>query len=116
MEKVDLCSVQFARRIPTSILNEVVQDSIVWLAPPTIGTRSGRLYYSMQVSTSPPTLVHFVNDPDLFTDNYQRFLERKIRESLKFEGVPIKMIFKGKSLRDMTRASKTSDGFEKLRQ
>jgi GTP-binding protein len=40
----------------------------------------------MQISASPPTIVFFVNDPALFTDNYQRFLDRKIRDALKLEG------------------------------
>lgn len=39
------------------------------------------------MSTAPPTIVFFVNDPALFTDNYQRFLERKIRDALNFEGI-----------------------------
>lgn len=42
----------------------------------------------------------------LSSDNYQRFLERKIRDALNFEGTPIKMIFRGKSLRDVSRAAK----------
>eukprot|EP01035_Chromulina_nebulosa_P016808 gene16808-22291_t len=103
---IDKSSEQFSRRVSTSIINEVVQEATLWMAPPTIGTRSGRIYYSIQVTTSPPTIIHFVNDPALFTDNYERFLERKIRESLSFEGTPIKMIFRGKALRDISRAAK----------
>jgi GTP-binding protein len=63
----------------------------------------GRIYYSMQISASPPTLVFFCNDPDLFNDNYKKFLERKIRDSLKFDGTPIKMIFRGKNVGDASR-------------
>jgi GTP-binding protein len=103
---VDLSATQFQRRIPTATLNEIVNDATLWLAPPTIGARSGRIYYCIQVSTAPPTIVFFVNDPALFTDNYQRFLERKIRDVLQFEGTPIKMIWRGKSLRDVGRAAK----------
>lgn len=103
---VDHSASQFLRRISTSALNEVVNDATLRMAPPTIGTRSGRIYYCMQVATAPPTIVFFVNDPSLFTDNYQRYLERKIRESLQFEGTPIKMIWRGKSLRDVSRAAK----------
>ena len=105
-DSVDRSAKQFSRRISTAVLNEVVNDATNWLAPPTIKARSGRIYYCMQVSTAPPTIVFFVNDPDLFTDNYQRFLERKIRDALSFEGTPIKMIWRGKSLRDVGRAAK----------
>ena len=49
-------------------------------------TYIGRIYYTMQISTAPPTLVFFCNDPDLFNDNYKKFLERKLRDSLQFDG------------------------------
>ena len=64
-------------------------------APPIIGSRTGKIYYCMQIGTAPPTIVFFVNDPDLFTENYERYLERKIRDALNFEGTPIKMIWRG---------------------
>jgi GTPase len=105
-ECIDKAAEQFSRRVSTSVINEVVQEATLWMAPPTVGSRSGRIYYSIQVTTSPPTIVHFVNDPALFTDNYQRYLERKIRESLSFEGTPVRMIFRGKALREISRAAK----------
>lgn len=71
----------------------------MWMPPPTVGSRAGRIYYAMQVSTAPPTFVLFVNDPALFTENYQKFLERKIRESLDFDGTPIKVRSQEESLR-----------------
>eukprot|EP01038_Epipyxis_sp_PR26KG_P007335 gene7335-9999_t len=108
-ESIERAASQFSRRISTAVINEVVNDATMWMAPPSIGSRSGRIYYCIQVSTAPPTLVFFVNDPDLFTDNYQRYLERKIRDALDFEGTPIKMIFRGKALRDVGRAAKKGD-------
>jgi len=100
---------QFRRRISTGILNEVVNDATLWMAPPTIGARAGRIYYCIQISTAPPTLVFFVNDPSLFTENYQRYMERKIRDSLNFEGTPIKMVWRGKSLRAVARSAKRGE-------
>jgi GTP-binding protein len=41
LEAVDRAASQFKRRISTSVLNEVIQDSVQWLPPPTIGSRSG---------------------------------------------------------------------------
>ena len=51
----------------------------------------------------------FVNNPALFTDGYQRYLERKIRDSLDFEGTPMKIIWRGKALRDIGRAVRKGD-------
>ncbi len=71
-QSVDRSAVQFTRRISTAVLNEIVNDATMWMAPPTIGARSGRIYYAIQISTAPPTLVLFVNDPELFTESYKR--------------------------------------------
>ena len=109
-EAIDTAAKAFARRVPTAVLNEVVQDATLWMAPPTIGSRSGRIYYTIQTSGAPPTFVMFCNDPALFTDNYKRYLERKIRDALGFEGTPIKMIWRGKSLRDVGRSARQGDG------
>ena len=72
-----------------------------------------KIYYCIQVSTAPPTIVFFVNDPKLFTDNYQRFLERKIRDSLDFSGTPLKFIWRGKHLRDVARVATRGDRMTK---
>lgn len=85
-DAVQRAATQFKRRVSTAIINEVVQDATLWMSPPKIGSRVGRIYYCMQISASPPTIVFFVNDPALFTDNYQRYLDRKIRDALSFEG------------------------------
>ena len=105
IESIDLAVKQFTKRVSTAVINEVVNDATMWMAPPTVGSRAGRIYYCMQVSTAPPTFVFFVNDPALFTENYQKFLERKIRESLDFDGTPIKLIWRGKQLRDVGRSA-----------
>jgi len=109
-ESIDKSASQFSRRISTAVLNDIVQDATLWLPPPTIGARSGRIYYCIQASTAPPTIVFFCNDPALFTDNYKRFLERKIRDGLNFEGTPIRMFWRGKSLRDVGRAARKGEG------
>jgi GTPase len=109
-EYVDKAAKQFNRRVSTAVLNEVIHDATLWMSPPTVGSRSGRIYYSIQTSIAPPTIVIFCNDPALFTDSYRRFMDRKIRDSLNFEGTPIKIIYRGKALRDVGRAvSKSND-------
>eukprot|EP00977_Amphora_coffeiformis_P011268 scaffold2716_cov179-Amphora_coffeaeformis.AAC.2 len=100
------------RRISTAILNEVLRDAILWQPPP--ARRSGasaKIYYCHQVSTAPPTIVVFCNDPKLLNDSYQRYLDRKFRESLEgFEATPIRWIFRGRRERDVMRAGRTMNG------
>jgi GTP-binding protein len=94
------------RRISTSILNEVLRDAVLWQPPP--ARRNGaqaKIYYCNQVSTRPPTVVVFCNDPKLVSDNYRRYLDRKFRESLDgFEATPIRFIFRGRREREIARA------------
>jgi GTP-binding protein len=104
-DAVDSAVIAHRRRISTSVLNEVLRDAVLWQPPP--GRRNGaqaKIYYASQVSTRPPTLVVFVNDPKLVNDNYRRYLDRKMRESLDgFESTPIRWMFRGRRVRDVTR-------------
>jgi GTP-binding protein len=94
------------KRIKTSVLNEVLRDAVLWQPPP--ARRNGaqaKIYYCNQVSTRPPTIVVFCNDPTLVSDNYRRYLDRKFRESLNgFEATPIRWLFRGRRERDVMRA------------
>jgi len=105
---VDEAIVAHRRRISTAILNEVLRDAILWQPPP--ARRNGaqaKIYYCNQVSTRPPTIVVFCNDPKLINDNYKRYLDRKFRESLDgFEATPIRWIFRGRRVRDIARSRK----------
>mmetsp|Transcript_19256 Transcript_19256/g.27082 ORF Transcript_19256/g.27082 Transcript_19256/m.27082 type:complete len:390 (+) Transcript_19256:1025-2194(+) len=102
---VDKALTAHRKRISTAILNEVLRDAILWQPPPS--KRSGaqaKIYYCNQVSTRPPTIVVFCNDPSLINDNYRRYLDRKFRESLDgFEATPIRWIFRGRRARDIAR-------------
>ena len=99
------------KRVKTSVLNEVLRDAVLWQPPP--ARRSGaqaKIYYCNQVSTRPPTIVVFCNDPKLVSDKYRRYLDRKCRESLEgFEATPIRWIYRGRCERDMLR-SRTMNG------
>ena len=95
---------QHRRRVSTSVVNEVVTDALSWRSPPTSrGVRQGRLYYSTQVASSPPSFTLFVNDPKLFGDSYRRYLERQLRDGLGFQGTPIKLFWRGKQQREAER-------------
>lgn len=91
------------KRISTSVLNEVLRDAVLWQPPP--ARRNGaqaKIYYCNQVSTRPPTIVVFCNDPKLINDNYRRYLDRKFRESLDgFEATPVRWLFRGRRVRDI---------------
>ncbi|MGN1327475.1 MAG: ribosome biogenesis GTPase Der, partial [Clostridia bacterium] len=65
---------QNALRVSTSVLNQVLNEAIAVVQPPTDKGRRLKLYYMTQASTKPPTFVVFVNDKKLFHFSYERYL------------------------------------------
>jgi GTP-binding protein len=106
LDLVNIAAEQHQRRVTTSVINEVLEDAVRWHSPPTTRQgRQGKIYYGTQVSTRPPTIALFVNDPELFNDNYRRYVEGQFRKSLGFAGTPIRLLWRGKKVRDMERGS-----------
>ena len=56
-----------------------------------------KIYYATQISTCPPTIVLFVNNPAIVREQYRRFAENRIREALPFEEVPVRFVWRAKS-------------------
>lgn len=81
-----------ARRVKTSLVNEVLAEAFTLSPPPAIKNKRLKLLYATQAGASPPTFILFVNDARLLKDSYTRYLERKLRENFEFEGTPIVII------------------------
>jgi GTPase len=105
LELVDKSAESHRRRVSTSVINDVIEDAVKWHSPPTTrGGRQGKLYYGTQVSSQPPTIALFVNDPQRFNDNYRRYIEGQFRQQLGFTGTPIRLIWRGKPAREVERS------------
>ena len=96
-EMIRLISDNHALRIQSSVLNEVIEDSIARNPAPQEKGKRLRIYYTTQVATKPPTFVVFVNDPNIMHFSYVRFLKNRLRESFGFEGTPIRIITRERS-------------------
>ena len=96
-EVIHYVAEQNAMRIPTSVLNQVVEDAIAINPPPTEKGQRLKILYATQVKIKPPTFVIFVNEPEIMHFSYQRYLENKLREAFGFEGTPLQMIIRGKN-------------------
>ncbi|WP_017550472.1 ribosome biogenesis GTPase Der [Heyndrickxia coagulans] len=81
-----------AMRVKSSVLNEVITDAVAMNPMPTDKGRRLKIFYATQVSVKPPTIVVFVNDPELMHFSYERFLENRIRDAFGFTGTPIHII------------------------
>lgn len=85
---------EHARRIPTSRLNEVLNEAVLMHEPPSYKGRKLRLYYASQVRAKPPLIAIQVNDPDLVHFSYRRYLENRFREAFGLSGTPLWLNFK----------------------
>jgi GTPase len=85
------------RRIPTSQLNKLMRDAVDRHPPPQQGGVRVKFFFATQASVAPPTLVFFVNKPEVVHFSYQRYLENRIREEFPFPGTPIRLVFRPRS-------------------
>ncbi|MFH0982280.1 MAG: ribosome biogenesis GTPase Der [Planctomycetota bacterium] len=84
-------------RLATGPLNAVLGAILESRGPSAKrGTKPPRIYYATQVASRPPTLVLFVNHPDLVTQEYERYLLNRLRERLPFQEVPIRLVFRAR--------------------
>ena len=92
---------QNSKRISTSVLNQVINEAIAIVQPPTDKGKRLRIFYGTQVSTKPPTFVIFVNKKELFHFSYERYLVNQIRKEFGLGGTPVRIIVREKSEKEI---------------
>ena len=93
-ELIKYVNEQHAMRISTGVLNDVLNEAITKVQPPSDKGKRLKIMYITQASTKPPTFVLFVNDKELAHFSYIRYIENQIRETFGLEGTPIKFIIR----------------------
>ena len=87
---------QNAMRITTGQLNQVINEAIAIVQPPTDKGKRLKIFYGTQVATRPPTFVIFVNKKELFHFSYERYLVNQIRKEFGMQGTPVRIIVREK--------------------
>lgn len=106
LDFIDIAAQEHRRRVTTAVINEVLGEAVSWHSPPaTRQGKQGRIYYGTQVSTQPPTIALFVNDPARFNENYRRYIEGQFRQQLGFTGSPIRLLWRGKKVREVEKGA-----------
>jgi GTP-binding protein len=99
------------KRIGTGVLNRLLRQAFEANPPPLVKGRRLKLFYATQPrngglqssegslgaepseksrrNLAPPEFVLFVNDPQLLTETYRRYVEARIREAEPYSGLPI---------------------------
>ena len=79
----------YHQRIPTAKLNRVLRDAQNAHPAPVVKKHRPRILYATQGATDPPTFTIFATRP--LSQQYLRYLERKMRESFDLGPTPIKI-------------------------
>ncbi|HEY8392552.1 MAG TPA: ribosome biogenesis GTPase Der [Capillibacterium sp.] len=85
---------EYAKRIPTRALNELLREALLRHQPPSRKGQQLKVFYITQVKVKPPTFQLWVNDPALLHFSFRRFLENQIRTHFGFSGSPLHFLVK----------------------
>jgi GTP-binding protein len=96
MTTVDEVMEQFIRRVSTADLNRVFSEAIEAHHAPLSHGRRVKFYFSTQVAIRPPAFVIFTNQPENIHFSYERYLINQFREAFGFNGVPLRLMFRGR--------------------
>jgi len=96
LEAVRYVAAQLQQKIPTAILNRTLQDAIERRQPVSSHGHRLKFFYATQVKPAPPTFLLFVNNENLLTAQYKKYLGDKMRQAFGYEGCPIILVAKAR--------------------
>ena len=88
-EMIKFVADQASQRISTGMLNDVLNEAVAMVQPPSDKGKRLKIYYMTQIKVKPPTFAVFVNRAELAHFSYMRYLENRIRTNFGFVGTPI---------------------------
>ena len=83
-------------KIPTSVLNEFLEDVTQQYPPPSVKGKFIKIKYVTQLPTYTPAFAFFCNYPRYVKENYRNYIENKLRERFDFTGVSVSVYFRKK--------------------
>ncbi len=97
LEEVIVAGEERTKRVQTSELNAIIRGALARRPPTIAGKKRLKLLYVTQVAIEPPTFVFFVNDADLVSSAYKRYLENALRRQFGYRAAGLKLIFRSRS-------------------
>jgi len=83
---------RYTTRIPTSELNDILQEAISRHHVPSHNGAVVRIKFAVQYETKPPKIALIANRPQLVHFSYIRYLANFFRSKIDFEGVPLDIV------------------------
>ena len=100
VDAIDRAAASASEKLPTGMLNRVIETATKKTLAPMVKGRRLKVYYGLQVATNPQTIRLFVNDPKLVTPAYLAFIERSVRARFGLEGAPLRIFLKARSRKE----------------
>ena len=97
LEAVVRVAENHAGTVPTPKINTLLTQIRESGHTVTNGKRRLKIQYGAQTGSKPPVFTFWCNAPDLVDDNFERFLENRMREAFDLTGTPIRFKFRKKS-------------------
>ena len=94
---IDAAYHNYCKVVPTSQLNNLLSELREFGHTVNKRGKTLRIHYVTQTGSEPPVFTFFANYPALVDDNFERYLENRLRERFGFEGTPLYLKFKPKS-------------------
>ena len=94
LPEADALARRFATRMPTGELNRVLRKAFERELPKGRSGRELRIRYAVQVAAEPPLVRLFADRAEALHFSFERFLQNRIRERWKLDGVPVKFVVK----------------------
>jgi GTP-binding protein len=93
---IDTVYANYCGKIPTSRLNALLTELRDFGHTISKGRMRLRINYVTQTGQKPPVFTFFANHPQIVDDNFERYLENRMRAALPLEGTPIRLRFRKK--------------------
>jgi GTPase len=97
LDVIQVVAEERLKRIPTSQINDALQQLVARRQPPQAAGREIKLIYATQVETAPPAIAVFGNNPDAVQEHYVRYLHNGFREAYGFTGNPLRILLRRKN-------------------
>jgi GTP-binding protein len=97
IDAIDAVAAQIQMKLPTGMLNRTLEEATRRTVAPVRYGKRLRVYYALQVRSSPITIRMFVNDPKTVTQAYTEYMRHAIRSRFGLDGAPIVIFFKARS-------------------
>ncbi len=80
--------------LSTSDINRRLRNAVEDVQPPSPRGKPVKLFYATQVGEKPPRILIFSNHPADIPENYRKYIENNLMDSLGMKGVPLKIIYR----------------------